>query len=130
MSALISALDRGLAVAGEDVILRRTVGEDTNVVFVEVKCRARVDAVNDAANAAGLRTSEFSLIISPTQINEAQWPGGSIPQVPPYNVDQRIPRANSTDQILMRGETPRTITFVDPKIIGGELVRINLRCVG
>lgn len=129
MNALVSALDRGLAAAGEWVTLRRVVGDDTNVVNVDVMCRARVDAIDNTVNAAGLRTSEFNIIISPTQINEAQWPGGSL--VEPSDIDQRIPRINSTDQILMRGEKrPRTITFVDPKIIGDELVRINLRVMG
>jgi hypothetical protein len=130
MSVLISALDRGLAVAGEDVILHRTVGEDTNVVIVDVTCRARVDAVDNKAGSAGLQVSEYNLIMSPTQIINAQWPGGGFPQVPPFNVDQGIPRANSTDQVLLRGEQPRIITMVDAKIIGGELVRVNLRVSG
>lgn len=132
MNALIAALDRGLAVAGKWVVLRRTVGDDENTVSVDVRCRARVDAMDNTINAAGHRVSEYVLIISPTQIDEAQWPGGTTPPVLPFNVDQRIPRKDSTDQILMYDvhDNPMTITFVDAKIINDELVRINLRCVG
>lgn len=132
MAGEIAALDRGLAAAGKWVILRRTVGEEENSIFVEVRCRARVDAMDNTINAAGHRLAEYALIISPTQINEAQWPGGTIPQVPPFNVDQRIPRKDSTDQILMYNlhDNPMTITFVDPKFVGDELVRINMRCAG
>lgn len=120
MSRLIAALDRALALAGEDVILRRTVGDDdASAVVYDVTCRARVDGIDNTINAAGLRVSEFNLIISPTQLsNDETWPGGI------------IPRVNSTDQVILRSEPARTIVFVDPKVIGGELVRINLRCVG
>lgn len=132
MNGEIAALDRGLAVAGKWVHLRRTIGDDENTVFVEVRVRARVDAMDNTINAAGHRVSEYALIISPTQINEAQWPGGTIPSVPPFNVDQRIPRKDSTDQILMYDlhDNPLTITFVDAKIFNDELLRINLRCAG
>jgi hypothetical protein len=128
VSDLIAALDNALAEVGEDVILRRRVGEPPNQAFIQVRCRARVDSIDADQQPAGIRISEFSLIMSPTQINDAQWPGGTIPVSPPFDVDPRIPRVNDVDDIILRG-VARTITYCDPKIIGGELVRINLRVV-
>jgi hypothetical protein len=130
MSDLIAALDAALAAAGEDIVLRRRVGEPPNETHVSVKCRARVDAITSGDSPAGIKLLGYSLILSPTQINQAQWPGGTIPVPPPFDLDPRIPRANDCDDVIMRGERPRVITFSDPKIINGELVRLNLRCDG
>lgn len=130
MHYAIEALDRALAADGEDVILRRVVGSGDTAINVDVRCRARVDRVESAANAEGPKAQVFTLIMSPTQINEAQWPGGHVPALPPFDVDQRIPRENGPDKILMRGANPRTVTLSDPKIIDGELVRLNLRVTG
>lgn len=130
MSDLIASLDSALAEAGEDIILRRVVGTAPNQVTVDVTCRARVDAIAYPASAEGPKDATFALIISPTQINDEQWPGGTVEALPPFNVDQRIPRVGGPDKILMRGENPRTIVFSDPKIIGGELVRIDLKVAG
>lgn len=129
-SGLIAALDQALKLVGEDVILRRTVGVAPNDLAVDVVCRARVTAVSTEEIQAGIPASELNVILSPTEITDAQWPGGTFPQLPPFNVDQRIPRAGVTDKILMRGQAPRAITHVDPQIVGGELVRINLRVTG
>jgi hypothetical protein len=130
VSDLISALDNALAQAGEDIILVRYVGAAPNQTDVRVTCRARVDAATVQQIAAGIPATELNIVMSPTQINNAQWPGGQIPALPPFNLDQRIPRAGTTDKVLMRGQAPRAVTFADPKFIGGELVRINLRVSG
>jgi hypothetical protein len=128
-SDLIAALDEGLAEAGEDIILRRVIGTAPNQVTVDVTCRSRVDAASAAQIAAGIPASDFTIIISPTQINQAQWPGGTIPALPPFNVDQRVPRP-LTDKVLMRGLAPKDVTFVDAVKIDGEVVRINMRVTG
>jgi hypothetical protein len=92
-----------------------------------VTCRARLDGVNsNQDHPAGVRLSEFLLIISPSEINAAQWPGESVPV--PASFDPRIPRANDTEDVMLRGQA-RVITLCDPKVINGELVRIDLRCV-
>ena len=126
MSALIAELDSALAQYGEDIILRRTVGP----INIDVTCRARVDAATVQQIAAGILATDLNIIISPTQINNAQWPGGTIPGIPPFDVDQRVPRAGGLDKVLLRGFAPRAIAFSDPKFIDGELVRINLRVSG
>lgn len=132
MSDLIAALDSAMADAGEDIILRRTVGQAPNQISIDVTCRARVDAATAEQLAAGIPAAELNVILSPTQINNAQWPGGHVPALPPFNLDQRVPRAGVTDKVLLvtRGEQPRAVTFADPKFVGGELVRINLRISG
>jgi hypothetical protein len=130
MSDLIAALDGALALAGEDIILRRVVGTGANQINIDVKCRARVNAATVQQIAAGIAATEVNVIISPTQINNAQWPGGQVPALPPFNLDQRIPRAGPTDKVLMRGQPPKAVGFVDPTIINGELVRIAMRVTG
>lgn len=128
MSELIASLDNALAEAGEDVILRRVVGSGSAVANIDVTCRARVDAMKTEQMAAGINATDLNVIISPTQINDAQWPGGTVPILPPFDVDQRIPRA-SVDKMIVRNSI-RNITFVDAKVIGDELVRIDLRVSG
>lgn len=127
---LIASLDEALATGpSEDVILRRRIGEPPNAAYVSVTCRARVDRIDNIQQPAGIRISEFTLIMSPTQINDAKWPGGTIPVPPPFDLDPRIPRENDTDEILMRGHNPRVIAVCDPKMEGREPVRFNLRVV-
>jgi hypothetical protein len=128
MSALISALDRALRVAGEDIVLRRRFGEAPNEIYATVICRARVDRQGSTMSPAGILLSKYSLIMSPTRINQAGWPGAVLADLP--DADPRIPRENDTDDLIIRGERPRVITVCDAKVIGGELVRINLECVG
>ena len=125
MSDLIAALDRALATAGgEEIVLRRRLGDD---VYATVTCIAKIDRIGGGESPAGIRLSEFSLIMSPTQINKAQWPGtGSSSD----GVDPRIPRENDTDDIIIRKQPPRVVTVSDPKYVAGELVRLNLRIAG
>lgn len=130
MSGEIAALDNALAQRGEDIVLRRVVGTAPNQVNVDVVCRARVDAATEQQLAAGIPAADLNIIMSPTQINNAQWPGGSVPAIPPFNVDQRVPRAGPTDKVLVWKQAPRAIAFVKPFWIGAELVRIEMRVSG
>jgi hypothetical protein len=130
MSDLIAALDGALARHGEDIILRRVVGTAPNQTNIDVICRARVDATTVQQIVANIPATDLNIIISPTQINNAQWPGGQTPALPPYNVDQRIPRAGNADKVLMRGQSPKAVAFVHPKFDNNELVRIEMRVTG
>jgi hypothetical protein len=130
MSDLVAALDRALARIGEDIILRRVFGTAPNQTAVDVKCRAKVTAINSEQTVAGIAVTTFEIIISPTQIKAAQWPGGRPPQTPPIDVDQSIPRAGTTDKVLMRGLPPKDVFFVDPVMPDGEVVRINMKVRG
>ncbi|MDB5611939.1 MAG: hypothetical protein JWP25_8839 [Bradyrhizobium sp.] len=130
MSDLISALDNALAGYGEDFILRRVVGSGGNSQNINVVCRARIDGMTvEQQTVAGIKPTDLNVIFSPTQINEAQWPGGTIPIPPPFNVDPRVPRENGADKAIIRGVS-RQIAFVKPFWIGGELVRIEMRVSG
>jgi hypothetical protein len=129
VSDLVDALDNALANYGEDIILRRIVGSGATAINIDVTCKARVDAVTTQEALAGVPATDLNVILSPTQINSAQWPGGGIPLVPPFDVDQRIPRVGGSDNMIVR-HMLRRITFVDAKVINGELVRINARVAG
>lgn len=129
MSDPIAALDSALALVGEDFILRRVVGTGANVVNIDVTCIGRIDAMTTEEIAAGIKATDLKIVFSPTQINDAQWPGGTMPQVPPSNIDQRVPRENGPDKAIVRGQL-RQIAFVKPFVIGGELVRIEMRVTG
>lgn len=129
MSDLIAALDRALAAAGEDIVLRRVVGTAPNVVTADVTCRARVTASNADITPAGVVVTTYEIIISPTQIRSAQWPGGTLPKVAPFDRDQAIPRA-MTDKILLRGQPPIAIVFVDPVFVDNVWVRANIKAKG
>lgn len=129
MSDLIAALDDALAETWEDFILRRVVGTGASVANIDVPCRGRIDGMKTEEIAAGLKATDLNVIFSPTQINNAQWPGGTIPIPPPFNVDPRIPRENGADKAIVRGRLCQ-IAFVKPFVIGGELVRIEMRVSG
>ena len=93
MSAdLIAALDRALAQTGEDIILRHVFGIAPNQTSADVKCRAKVTAISAEQSVAGILATTFDIIMSPTQIKAAWWPGATLPQLPPFDVDQGIPR--------------------------------------
>lgn len=129
MSGLIDALDDALRQASEEFTLRRVVGTGANVANIDVKCRGRIDGVTTEEIAAGIKATDLKVILSPTQINNAQWPGGTVPQVPPFNIDQRVPRENGPDKAIVRGQL-RNIAFSKPFFINDELVRIELRVTG
>jgi hypothetical protein len=121
----IADLDAALKRNGEDVVLRRQLpGRDP----IDVTCRARVNRIVNPESAPGPKVALFEVFISPTQITAAGWPGNNF--VEPESIDQRIPRENGPDKVLMRGENPRTVTICDPKVIDGTLVRLNLRISG
>jgi hypothetical protein len=129
-SDLIAALDNALARVGEDIILRRLFGILPNHTAADVKCRAKVTAISADQTVAGIPATTFEIIISPTQIKAAQWPGPRPQQTPPFDVDQSIPRAGTTDKVLMRGLPPKDVIFVDPVMPDGEVVRINMKVKG
>lgn len=130
MSAEVAGLDDALINGSwEWVTLRRVVGTAPNTVNIDVRCIARVDAVSPTEIVGGISQDELHVIMSPTQINEAQWPGGQVTPGMPFNVDPRVP-VKATDKLIVRGKL-RTLTFAEPKPgKTGELVRLNLRVSG
>ena len=62
------------------------------------------------------------MIMSPTEIVNAQWPGGERPSL--TVADPTLPRMG--DRLVVDGRQ-RTIEAVNPMTVNGELVRIELR---
>jgi hypothetical protein len=128
VSDYIDALDEALAAAGEDVILRRIVGTGTSAMNVDVTVRASVRRDAAAMDLVGtLAQGEDAVIISPTQITTAQWPGGHPASTAIHQADPRVPRINDT--LIIQGR-PRKVKMVQPILVDGELVRINMVAAG
>jgi len=123
--AAIAMLDRQLAKHGADCILRRIVGTGANTMPVDVTVRARVDAYAKEELVNDIAETDSKVVMSPTQISAAQWPGGELPSL--SVVDPSLPRRN--DKLVVDGRV-RNIEFVDPVTLAGELVRIEMRISG
>jgi hypothetical protein len=108
-----AALDRALARAGEPIVLRRVVGTNPQTWF-DVTCQASVRGYRPEQLIGGITQTDSFVILSPTQILDAQWAGG-------------IPKVN--DKAIVQGRV-RNVEFVAPIYVGGELVRIEMRVRG
>lgn len=118
-----SDLDALLAEHGEDVTLRRLVG--TNQVPIDCDCRAFVRRYDPSQLAGTIMQGDAMVIISPTDIDEAQWPGGQ--PTPVALTDPRVPKI--ADQVIIQGRA-RSVVGTAPIFVGSELVRINLQVRG
>ncbi|HVL73891.1 MAG TPA: hypothetical protein VM434_18620 [Beijerinckiaceae bacterium] len=127
MSTEIDALDRALARAGEDVILRRVVGSGAAAVNIDVKVRASVRSPRSDELAAGIAQTESIVVMSPSGIAAAQWPGGEVQNVVGGVLDPSLPRKG--DWLVIAGK-PRRIEHVAPIRIGDEVVRFKMRVLG
>lgn len=122
----IAALDAALAANGEDIVLRRVVGTQPNTLNIDVGCRANVRTwrLKEENLVAGIAQAVDIVIISPTPIAAAQWPGG----VPAGQlVDPSIPRR--LDKVIIGGRV-REVEAVEPIRMSGKVVRIELQVLG
>lgn len=126
MSALIAALDRGLAVAGEDIKLRLTVGT-ANRENVDVNVRSAVRSPTVQEVAGGIPQADFFCILSPSEINRQQWPGGQLPAA--IIDDPRIPKKGGGYSAFVRGRW-REVQWGQGFYPSGELCRIEIRVEG
>ena len=122
----IAALDNALAEAGENVILRRLSGAGSNVVNVDVTCRAQVRnwRLKEEVLVAEFRQAIMLVIISPTDIAKAQWPGGVVPG---QTVDPSIPRRN--DKLVIKGRL-YNIEACEAIAMNGVNVRFEMQALG
>jgi hypothetical protein len=127
MAGEVSALDRALARAGEDIIIRRVVGTLPNTVNIDVNVRALVRSYSPEELVGGITQTDSLVIISPSEIDRAQWPGGQAATMAPFNPDTRLPKKG--DKAIIQGRL-RNIEVVDPFLVQGELVRIEMRVLG
>jgi hypothetical protein len=117
---MIAALDDSLASYGDDVILRRR-----GAVMPDVACKAHVTSyrLRDTALVPStmLAQEDLVIIMSPSEIAAAGWPGGS-----PSAFDM-LPRKG--DKLVVR-DKERNIEVCDPHRINGEVVRFDMRALG
>ncbi len=114
-----------LATAGEDIVLRRIYGQAPRTNNVDVTIRAAVRTFSPSELLGGIMQTDSKVIISPTDIANAQWPGGEIASS--TTADPTLPQI--TDRVIIQGRT-RTIAVVQPIYVDGELVRIEMRVNG
>lgn len=127
MSDYITALDDALATTGEDIVLRHTVGTGAAAVNVDVLVRASVRAFAPDELVGTISQSDSMVIMSPTQIIAAQWPGGQPVSTAIHQADPRVPKIG--DKAIIQGRI-RNVTFVKPIVVSGELVRIEMTVAG
>lgn len=128
MNRHLAKLDRFLAKTGERIKLRRYAGVNTQI-FTEVELLAFVRGYSpeELGAGSGIQAVDSKVIISPTALFAAQWPGGQQPLEPPFNPDPHLPRKG--DRAIIQGRT-RTVEVASPIYDGNELVRIEMRVLG
>lgn len=110
-AAAISALDRALRVAGEQITLRRTSGQQQIPLDVEVT--ACVRDFNVSTPEGFFVQGETAIILSPQEMERRKWCWPPQPG----------------DVVVTRGFN-RTVRGVNPVRIGDQLVRLELAVIG
>jgi hypothetical protein len=129
MNADLAQLDRRLARRGETIYLRRTVGTQ-NQSYVQCKLPAIIRTLTTEQLIGGIVQTNYLLLISPTHIIKAQWPGGKTPAATGGIIapsDPRIPL--TTDSIYLRG-AQKAVQRVAPAFDRNECIRIELTVLG
>ncbi len=118
-AATIAALDRALRTRGQDVTLQSL---SAGVVTQQVTCRAFVRSYAPAALVGGVIQGDSQVILSPSEIAAAGWPGAATGPG-----DDRVPKKG--DRLVISGLV-RTIEAASPVYLADVLVRIELRVRG
>jgi len=118
-----AALDRAIARCGETITLRRMVGTNPSVP-VDVTLQAVVRGYEPRDLVGGITQDQLKVILSPSALTAAQWPGG----LPPGSgIEQALPKKG--DKAVIAGRV-RTIEAAVPVRVRGRVVRIELRVLG
>lgn len=121
--SLIFDLDESLGEVGESVTLRRTFG--TELMPIDVVCRTVLRGYQPQELVGEITQQDQNFILSPTEINNARWPGYFSTQS--IGVDARIPRKNDVI-ISTRGNL--SVQAAAGIYINNVLVRIEGRVRG
>lgn len=124
----IADLDKTLETDGEWIEIRRLYG--TQLIPVSVTCRAFVRTVTAEELIAGITQESSNIIMSPSEIIAAGWPGPWTPSAAePVNpgTDRRVPRKG--DKAVIKNRV-RNVEITKPIYVDDELVRIELRVLG
>jgi hypothetical protein len=111
MNHHVVSLDRQLTRCGETITLRRPT-KTTPVTYTDVQVRAVVTGFEPEELVAGISQDAIKVILSPSEIAAANWPG------PP-----------KLDRVIVQGRT-RAVDAVTVRMIRDEAVRIELRVTG
>lgn len=117
----IADLDLELAEVGQTVTLQRmTTDNDGAQTPFPVACLAvvKLKEPSDLAQAAG-DAPDTEVILSPTPLMKANWPGVGLPPLP-----------RRDDQVIDVRGFKMNVEAVMPYDVGGQIVRIELRCRG
>lgn len=120
MADEIDALDRALKRAGQTVTLTRIA--INGLPAVAVTCPAAVRGYTPEELTTNITQQDSKVILSPTQINAAIWPGTQVPGTP----DIRVPSKNRGDTCSING-VPRTLQAGVGIYVQDVLVRIELQ---
>lgn len=120
---MIAGLDDALREAGQTVTLRRLVGTTSQTPYdIVLPAHVRGYAPNEIVG--GIRQGDSKVIVSPSPIAAAGWPGaGSATD----GTDARMPRMG--DKVITQGRT-RNVEAAVPIYAADTLVRIELQVRG
>ena len=125
----LQRLDRQMRLRGEKVQLIRTIGASTQS-RVRANIRGIVKTLGIAQLIGGITQTNYIVIISPTDLRRAGWPGANTATIPPgttSNKDGVIPPPS--DAMVFRA-SQKAISRADAIYDGDECVRIELSCIG
>lgn len=119
----ISMLDRHLAANGEDIILSRLIGTS----WIPVTCRAAVQPYQpqELIQGSGIFQGDLKVILSPSRITAAGWPGTPRPAGQP---DPMIPIKGDRFNVggrIVTAQAPAAVRRID-----GKIVRMECQCRG
>lgn len=124
-SQAIAALDRQLTAHGQDVTLQRgAAGANGSVTLTTVTVRAFVREARPDPVIGAVVQHETEVTISPTQIAAAGWTNHASPDA---GTDSSIPIVGN--QVVIGGRTKKVMS-VEPILMAGTVVRINMRAKG
>lgn len=125
--SLIADLDAALAEAGEDIVLQHlTLGPGGTQIPFSVTCRAAVRGYSpdELIAGSGIIQKDRKIILSPTEITVAGWPG---PMPVSAGIDKRVPRAG--DRVMRNGQA-MAVQAAEGIYVQGELVRLECQARG
>jgi hypothetical protein len=131
MNSLLAQLDRRLARRGEPIFLQRKVGT-TPQSLVQCEVPAIVRALTVEQLIGAITQQNFFIIISPTDILRAQWPGGKTAAAGSQGgiiapADPRFP--STSDFIFLRG-SQKSVQRVAPVFDRGACIRVEINVLG
>lgn len=127
MNRWLVKLDRWLH--GEMIVLRRTVGAQ-NQSYVQCELVAKVNPLTVQQLIGNISQQSFFIIISPTDIIKAQWPGGKVPAASGGIIALSDPRIPITSDVVYLRGSQKAVQRVVPIFDHGECVRLELTVLG